>query len=158
MIGAMKTLLPFALGLVTGCAAYQPGSFSDYMGPFPGTQARVGCLDVAVELVPDTLATGAVARFALGNRCNQPTAVNFDLVVARRLGDRGEWIYIAATDPKNELRPLTLSPCNAVVELFEFVLPEQSQGDLCLEISQINGPGGGPPNEFCLEPLQTETI
>ncbi len=92
---------------LAGCA-YQPGSFHSVMQDFPGKQATVECIDLAVERRPDLPNGSAVVRFAFGNRCDHPAIV--DLASASVVGrtEDGDQVQLTAYDPRHEIQMMRI--------------------------------------------------
>lgn len=92
---------------IAGCA-YQPGSFHSVMQEFPGQQATVDCLDLAVERRPDLPNGSAVVRFAFGNRCDHPTVVDLSAAAVVGRTSDGHQVQLTAYDPRHEIQALRI--------------------------------------------------
>ena len=92
--------------LLTGCAAYQPGSFHDGE-PFAGQRLTLGCIDLAIERRAD-LIDAAVLDYRFGNRCTTPAPIDLAAVVVLGRTRGGEERRLAPYDPDRQLQALQL--------------------------------------------------
>lgn len=145
MTALVRHMAIFA-GLLAGCVAYQPGSFSHGVGQdaaFAGRRGTVGCLDVAVERRADR-ESSAVLAYRFGNRCNGSALVELGrVVVVARFAD-GRQERLAPYDPENEIRPVRLAGRLSGGEAIAYPGAEGAV-QVCAELSAITtlaGAGG----------------
>lgn len=136
----MSRVLLLAIPFASACA-YAPGSFSSYPSSFPGARATVGCLDVAATLTGGTLQQGPVVQYAVGNRCDQVTIVDFSAVHARSAAGPSLGPPMVPFDPRRELRPLPMEARSVITEQIEYrhAAPAAGHG-LCVDVGGLNGP------------------
>src|SRR5580704_13081919 len=94
--------------LALGGCFYMPSSYTFSSQPFVGKRVALPCLDVAVAMTDDNLATSPVVRYSFGNRCTHATTVDLGAVPAYGLAANGEHVAMHACDPRHELRPLPI--------------------------------------------------
>ncbi len=109
-MGHPSSLLALAcVPLVASCYYYKPNSFAQGREPFPGKRVTLACLDVAVTLADDPLATqGPVVRYTFGNHCTHAATVDLGAVRVIGRAPDGSAQPLHAYDPKHELAPLPL--------------------------------------------------
>jgi hypothetical protein len=148
----MRATVAACLALA-GCA-YQPGSFHSVMQDFPGQQATVDCLDLAVERRPDLPNHSAVVRFAFGNRCDHPVVV--DLASAAIVGrtDDGQQIPLTAYDPRHEIQVMRID--GRAVGREALAYPADTPiSEICIDAASIAH--GSIAQWMCLAP-RSETV
>jgi hypothetical protein len=101
-----------SVALVSGIALvgclYVPRSYSFQTHPFVGKRVALACLDVAVALTDDDLATAPVVRYSFGNRCTHSAIVDLGAVRAVGIAADGTRVALSAYDPRHEVRPLAI--------------------------------------------------
>jgi hypothetical protein len=121
--------------VLAGCA-YQPGSFHSVMQEFPGQQATIDCLDLAVERRPDLPNHSGVVRFAFGNRCDHPVIV--DLASAAIVGrtEDGQEIPLTAYDPRHEIQLMRIDGRAVGRETLAFPA-DTTINEICIDAATI---------------------
>jgi hypothetical protein len=107
-------------------------------GPFVGTRASVGCLDVAVALTDDELARAPIVAYEFGNHCSHTTLVDFTAV--RVTDGRRE---LPPIDPRHELRPLHLDAWSSGDERIAYA--SSTAGRVCVDLRRLDADHPGPP-------------
>lgn len=135
-------LLVLATGACAACATYRAGSFEASGEPFLGERTTAGCLDLAVDVARDAVATGPVVQYAFGNRCDR--AATIDLASVRVTGRTasGEEVAMVPYDPYNEIRALPLDARAFGRERIEYRTSRDFSGDVvavCVAIGSIGG-------------------
>lgn len=139
------------LTLVPACASYAPGSFAARGQPFAGHGVTRGCLDVAVEVANDAYASGPVATFQFGNRCDHEQVVDLASVVVTGRTTDGKKVALSPHDPKGEIVALPLDARMVGRERIEYE-PTPSGVELasvCLDLERIAGADGPPRPPLC---------
>ncbi len=103
----------------TGCG-YRAGSFADSTSTFPGTHLALGCIDLAVALSSDPVATGPVIGYAFGNRCRREITLDLASIRAVARDPSGGDRQLTAFDPDHEIKPLSLPPAMTGREAIEY--------------------------------------
>src|SRR5579862_7594757 len=92
--------------MLAGCA-YQSGSWSSELQPFPGLRTTIDCVDLSIDRRPDLPRGDVVLAYAFGNGCDHPATI--DLATAVVVGStRDGAVQLAAYDPGGELQSLEL--------------------------------------------------
>jgi hypothetical protein len=124
-----------AVATLAGCA-YHPGSFNrpGSPAPFPGKQATIGCVDLAVDLRPDY--DGAtVIEYSFGNRCNQPATIDLAAVAVWGTTESGEQ-RLYPFDPRQEIRPLLIEGRLYGHEVIAYPMP-QPASRICIDVASV---------------------
>jgi hypothetical protein len=140
-------LLVMATGASAACASYRAGSFETSGGPFLGERTTAGCLDLAVEVARDAVATGPVVQYQFGNRCDRVTTIDLGGVRVTGRTASGEEVAMVAYDPYGQIRPLPLDARGAGRERIEYRTSRDYSGDVvavCVAIGSIGGDGSPP--------------
>jgi hypothetical protein len=96
-----------ALAALASCA-YDAGSFVADGVPFTGHGSTVGCIDIAVALGTDRVATGVVVDYTFANRCARAVAIDLSSIRAVAINIDVTTTPLTTFDPRGELRPLWL--------------------------------------------------
>lgn len=125
---------------LSACAAYRPGSLLSEYHP---TSQTVGCLDIAVDSLSDTKASGPAAKVHVGNRCNTAVVVDYRAIRATVEYADGHIGVSQVFDPELTLRPILLDARRRGWEAFEYHPVDPDDDDrvpsrLCLDISRID--------------------
>ncbi len=129
------------------CAGYRPGSFVMAGEPFVGELTTAGCLDLAVDVRRDAVATGPVVQYQFGNRCDRATTIDLGGVRVTGRTVTGEEVAMVAYDPYRELRPLPLDARSVGRERIEYRTGRDFAGDVvsvCVAIGSVGGGGATP--------------
>jgi hypothetical protein len=136
-------ILVMATGVSAGsaaCATYRAGSFESAGEPFLGERATAGCLDLAVDVKRDAVATGPVVQYQFGNRCDRAATVDLASVRVTGRTASGEEVQMVAYDPYGEIRALPLDARASGRERIEYRTARDFGGDViavCVGIGSI---------------------
>lgn len=136
-------ILVMATGVSAGsaaCATYHAGSFESAGEPFLGERSTAGCLDLAVDVKRDTVATGPVVQYSFGNRCDRAATVDLANVRVTGRTASGEEVQMVAYDPYGEIRALPLDARSYGRERIEYRTARDFGGDViavCVGIRSI---------------------
>jgi hypothetical protein len=126
----------FWCAVLTGCAAYQPGSFTDGQS-FPGSRVTLGCIDLAIERRAD-LIDAAVIDYRFGNRCTTQAPIDLAAVVVVGRTRSGEERRLAPYDPDRELKPLRIDGRRSGHEAIAYPSDEWL-AQLCVDAGSLVG-------------------
>lgn len=124
------------------CATYRPGSFDMSGEPMLGERTTAGCLDLAVDVARDAVATGPVVQYSFGNRCDRAATIDLGNVRVTGRTASGEEVAMVAYDPYNDIEPLPLDARASGRERIEYRTSRDFSGDViavCVAIGAIGG-------------------
>ncbi len=140
----MRFAVLFALA---GCYA---GHFSTITGPFVGSRASVGCLDVAVTLTEDDVVHDAIISYEFGNRCFHETIVDLGSVHVVATTADGTQVALAALDPRNEIKPMQLDAWTAGDERIAYRSSDVVEPtSLCVDLGRLDASQPTDPQWRC---------
>ena len=113
--------------------SYQPGSFRDRAGKWPGTATTLGCIDVAVASGDDD----AIA-YSVGNRCEHRVVVDLASVRAVARDIHGREVPLVADDPRRELRPLALGAMWSGHAQIAYRGDVASSTSICVDVGRVD--------------------
>jgi hypothetical protein len=148
-------ILVMATGVSAGsaaCATYRAGSFESAGEPFLGERATAGCLDLAVDVKRDAVATGPVVQYAFGNRCDRAATVDLASVRVTGRTASGEEVQMVAYDPYGQIRALPIDARSYGRERIEYRTAREFGGDV---IAVCVGIGSIAPSEPALQVATT---
>jgi hypothetical protein len=131
----------FAAACVT---PYKPGSFQILGEPFVGDTVTAGCLDLAVKVARDPVATGPVVQYQFGNRCDRVATIDLKRVPVTGRTAAGEEVAMVAYDPYGAMTALPLDARTAGRERIEYRIAKDFTGDvvsICVAIGELAEPG-----------------
>lgn len=137
-------ILVIATAATAACASYRAGSFEMSGEPFLGERTTAGCLDLAVEVARDAVATGPVVQYQFGNRCDRVATIDLAGVRVTGRTSSGEEVAMVAYDPYGQIRPLPLDARGSGRERIEYRTTRDFSGDVvavCVAIGSIGGDG-----------------
>ncbi len=135
-------LLVVATGASAACATYRAGSFELRGEPMRGERTTAGCLDLAVDVARDAVATGPVVEYAFGNRCDRAARIDLGGVRVTGRTSAGEEVAMVPYDPYGEIRALALDARGFGRERIEYRTSRDFGGDVvavCVAIGAIGG-------------------
>ncbi len=135
-------ILVMATGATAACATYRPGSFDMSGEPMLGERTTAGCLDLAVDVARDAVATGPVVQYSFGNRCDRASTIDLGNVRVTGRTASGEEVTMVAYDPYNDIKPLPLDARAFGRERIEYRTSRDFSGDViavCVAIGAIGG-------------------
>lgn len=122
-----------------GCATYRAGSFEASGEPFLGERVTAGCLDLAVDVARDAVATGPVVQYQFGNRCDRAATIDLGGAAVTGRTSSGEEVTMVAYDPYNQIRPLPLDARAFGRERIEYRTSRDFSGDVIAVCVAIGG-------------------
>jgi hypothetical protein len=134
-----------AIGASAGsaaCATYRASSFEMSGEPFVGERTTTRCLDLAVDVARDAVATGPVVQYQFGNRCDRSASIDLTAVRVTGRTAAGEEVAMVAYDPYNQIRPLPLDARAFGRERIEYRTSRDFSGDVvhvCVALGAIAG-------------------
>ncbi|KAB2881763.1 MAG: hypothetical protein F9K40_23845 [Kofleriaceae bacterium] len=134
--------LILATGVSAACATYRAGSFEMSGEPMLGERTTAGCLDLAVDVARDAVATGPVVQYQFGNRCDRAATIDLGGVRVTGRTATGEEVAMVPYDPYNEIRALALDARASGRERIEYRTSRELSGDVvavCVAIGAIGG-------------------
>ena len=135
-------ILVMATGASAACASYRAGSFEISGEPFLGERTTAGCLDLAVDVGRDAVATGPVVQYQFGNRCDRAASIDLGGVRVTGRTSTGEEVAMVAYDPYGQIRRLPLDARASGRERIEYRTAREFGGDViavCVAIGSIAG-------------------
>jgi hypothetical protein len=138
------SIVAIAAALASACTPYRAGSFTMAGEPFVGELTTAGCLDLAVAVARDPVATGPVVQYQFGNRCDRAATIDLGRVAVTGRTANGEEVAMVAYDPYAEIKPLPLDARTAGRERIEYRTARDFSGDVvsvCVRIGALAEPG-----------------
>jgi hypothetical protein len=129
-----------ASAATAACATYRAGSFEASGEPFLGERTTAGCLDLAVDVARDAVATGPVVQYQFGNRCDHAATVDLGSVRVTGRTASGDEVTMVAYDPYHDIRPLPLDARAFGRERIEYRTSRDFSGDViavCVALGAI---------------------
>ncbi len=141
------------LAALAACSTYKPGSFVMHGEPFVGETTTAGCLDLAVEVTREAVATGPVVNYQFGNRCDRAQVIDLQRVTVTGRTANGEDVAMVPYDPYGEIVALPLDARAAGRERIEYrTATDFSSGDVvsvCVAIGALAEDGASPLAVTC---------
>jgi len=138
-------ILVMATGASAACATYRAGSFEASGEPFVGERTTAGCLDLAVDVARDAVATGPVVQYSFGNRCDRAATIDLATVAVTGRTSSGEEVAMVPYDPYGQIRALPLDARAFGRERIEYRTSRDFSGDViavCVAIGSVGGANG----------------
>lgn len=124
----------------SACATYRAGSFQSGSEPFVGERTQAGCLDLAIDVKRDPVATGPVVQYQFGNRCDRSTTIDLAAVEVTGRTASGAEVAMVAYDPYDQIRALPLDARGVGRERIEYRTAREFGGDViavCVAIGSL---------------------
>lgn len=159
-VGAILVIATGASAFGAACASYRAGSFEAGGEPFPGERITTACVDLAVDVARDAVATGPVVQYQFGNRCDRAQTIDLGGAAVTGRTASGEVITMVAYDPYNEIRPLPLDARAFGRERIEYRTSRDFSGDVvavCVAIAGVTTCRDVAPPPAAVAEAETET-